>query len=108
MATTPRKRFPFVWYAIVLALIILAATAPIVSVLISSMIAEAHGCTLNEGGVHPCVINGQDWGETLLMMAMMGWLAIATLPIGAVAGAIWLIVLIVHFTNRSRGSQVKT
>ena len=75
--------------------------------MIASTIAEAHGCVLNEGGVHPCVVNGQDWGETLLMMAMMGWLMLATLPIGAIACAIWLIVLIVHFTNRSRAATAK-
>ncbi len=43
------KRFPWIAYAVVLVLIVLVAAAPIISVMISSAIAEAHGCTLNEG-----------------------------------------------------------
>jgi hypothetical protein len=103
--TLPAKRFPFVWYAIPLVLIILFATAPVISVLISGAIAEAHGCVLNEGGAHPCVINGTDWGSTLLTMFVLGWLMLFTLPAGAVALLIWLSVLVVHLITRSRAAR---
>ena len=83
----------------------LFAAAPLISVLIASSIAEAHGCMLDEGSVHPCVINGTDYGETLLTMAVLGWLMMFTLPVGAVALLVWLVVLIVHFVNRSRPAR---
>jgi hypothetical protein len=103
--TSPVKRFPFVWYALPLVLIILFAIAPVVSVLIAGAIAEAHGCVLNEGGSHPCIINGTDWGDTLLTMFVLGWLMLFTLPAGAVALLIWLVVLVVHLITRSRAAR---
>ncbi|HEX8679761.1 MAG TPA: hypothetical protein VF683_07365, partial [Chthoniobacterales bacterium] len=50
------KRFPWITYGVLLSLILLLAFAPVISVAIAGAIAEAHGCTLNEGGAHPCVI----------------------------------------------------
>ena len=105
-AAAPRKRFPFLWYALSLVLIILFATAPLISVLIAGSIAEAHGCVLNEGGSHPCIINGTDWGDTLLTMFVLGWLMLFTLPAGAFAFLIWLLVLVVHLITRARAGRV--
>ena len=96
------KRFPWLIYTIVLLLILLAAFAPVISVMIAGKIAEAHGCTLNEGRAHPCVINGVDHGNTLLTMAMLGWFMLATLPIGAIACLIWAVVLALHLVSRRR------
>lgn len=66
-------------------LILLAATAPIVSVALAGWIAHRHGCTLHEGFANPCLIGGVDFGETLYTMGVLGWLALVTLPLGAVA-----------------------
>ena len=102
------KRFPVAWYAVVLVLVLLFAAAPIISVLVSSAIAEAHGCVLNEGGANPCVINGKDYGETLVTMFLLGWLMFLTLPAGALAFLLWLVVLIVHWVARSRRAHATT
>ena len=42
------------------------------------------------------MINGKDYGELLNTMAVLGWLLLLTIPLGALAGAVWLIVLILH------------
>jgi hypothetical protein len=91
-----RKRFPWIPYWIVLALIVLVALAPIGSVVACGLIANAHGCKVDEGSVHPCIINGQDYGQLLYTLGVLGWLMLVTIPGGAFAFAIWLIVLILH------------
>ena len=36
-------------------------------------IANAYGCKVDEGSVHPCIINGHDYGELLCSLGVMGW-----------------------------------
>ncbi len=91
-----RKRFPWISYGLALALIVLVALAPIFAVILCSVIANAYGCRVDEGSVHPCIINGEDYGEQLYALGVSGWLMLATLPAGALAGAIWLLALILH------------
>ena len=67
-----RKRFPWILYWIVLAAIILFALAPIGSVVLCGAIANAYGCKVDEGSVHPCIINGHDYGELLYSLGVMG------------------------------------
>lgn len=76
--------------------------APIISTAIAGYIAQSHGCTLHEGFVNPCVIDGEDWGQTLYTMAMMGWFMIATVPIAAGLLLLWIIVEIVRLVRRKR------
>jgi hypothetical protein len=89
-------------YWISLAVILILTVAPLVSVLVASTIAEQNGCRLDEGGIYPCMVGGSDIGETLATMAVMGWLMLASFPFGAVALAIWLIVLLVHKSRWDR------
>jgi hypothetical protein len=91
-----QKRFPWLPYWIVLALIVLFALAPIFSVIACAVIANAHGCKVDEGSVHPCVINGKDYGHLLYTLGVLGWLMLATIPAGILAGMVWLIVLLFH------------
>lgn len=91
-----RKRFPWILYWIVLLLIILVALAPVGSVIACGIIANAHGCRVDEGSIHPCVVDGKDYGPLLYQLGVMGWLMLVTLPGGAVAFAVWLIVLLLH------------
>jgi hypothetical protein len=91
-----RKGFPWILYWIVLAIIGMIALAPVASVVACGVIANAHGCRVDEGSVHPCVINGKDYGQMLYTLGVMGWLMLVTLPIGALAFVIWLIVLLLH------------
>jgi hypothetical protein len=80
------------WLGIALAAIVLLAAAPVISVLLASGISDALGCTLNEGGSNPCRLMGIDIGDTLSVMFVFGWLALDTLPLGALAFLIWLVV----------------
>src|SRR6266481_9702663 len=91
-----QKRFPWTLYWIVLVLIVLVALAPVGSVVACGLIANAHGCRVDEGSVHPCVINGKDYGHLLYTLGVIGWLMLVTIPGGLFAFVIWLIVLILH------------
>jgi hypothetical protein len=91
-----RKRFPWILYWIVLVLIVLFAFAPIGSVMTCALIANSHGCKVDEGSVHPCIINGKDYGQLLYTLGVLGWLMLVTIPGGLFAFVIWLIALILH------------
>ena len=90
------RQFPWVWYLLALFVIAAFAFAPIASVMLCAWIANAHGCKVDEGSVHPCIINGHDYGELLYQLGVMGWFMLATIPGGLVAFASWLIFLILH------------
>jgi hypothetical protein len=100
-AALPR-RFPWLVYWIVLALIVLLAVLPLLSALGAGAVASANGCALDEGSVHPCIIGGADWGEALYSFGVLGWLMLASLPLGVVALIVWLIVLLVHRAGFNR------
>jgi len=91
-----RKRFHWIFYWIVLALIAIVAFAPVGSVVACGLIANTLGCRVDEGSVHPCVIGGKDYGQLLYTLGVMGWLMLVTLPAGVLAFAAWLIVLVLH------------
>jgi hypothetical protein len=99
MSQQPVRRFPWVLYIIALVFIAAFALAPIASVMACSWIANAHRCKVDEGSVHPCIINGVDRGPLLYQLGVLGWLMLVTLPAGALAFAVWLVVLIVHRTS---------
>jgi hypothetical protein len=90
------KRFPWGIYLIALFVILAVALAPVGSVVVCGWVANTHGCRVDEGSVHPCMIGGKDYGQLLYTLGVMGWLMIATIPGGALALMIWLIVLILH------------
>lgn len=96
MSGAPARRFPWWVYWVLLALILAVALAPLISVMIAGWIAEANGCVLHEGFVNPCLVNGTDMGETLYAMGVMGWLMLASLPLGAMAILAWLAILVIH------------
>jgi len=105
VSSAQQRRFPWWLYWIVLAIILLVALAPVLSVLVAGAIADANGCTLNEGSVNPCVVNGEDIGPTLYALGVMGWFMLATIPLGAGALLLWAVVLVVHrlYWGRKRG-----
>ncbi len=88
----------FSWQTYLLVLVIIAVVAflPVVSVLIAGGIATLGGCELNEGFVNPCVFFGVDLGGLLYGMGVMGWFMLLSLPMGALAGAVWIAALIGH------------
>lgn len=94
-----RKRFPWIIYSILLVLIMIFALAPVGSVVICSVLASQYGCHVDEGSVHPCLANGKDIGPLLYQLGVLGWLMLVTLPAGAVAFLVWLVILLVHLSS---------
>jgi hypothetical protein len=74
---------------VVYLLLVLFMISPIVSVMVASSIAKAHGCQLDEGSPHPCIINGVDRGELLYEMGVAGWFIFLTVPAGIVGMVIF-------------------
>lgn len=101
-----KKISPLLIHGIVILIILLLAFAPVISVMIASEIANANGCQLDEGSVHPCIVNGVDQGETLYTLGMMGWFMLATLPLGLGAIVLYLIFVAGYYllrrANRAR------
>src|SRR5438046_10500913 len=89
-----RKRFPWVWYLLALFLILAFAFAPIGSVMLCAWIANAYGCKVDEGSVHPCIINGHDYGELIYDLGGMGWVMLGTFSGRLIAVVRLLMVLI--------------
>ena len=78
-----------------LAAILLFGAFPILTLLIAALFGSAFGCDLNEGIINPCVVLGVDFGGLLYPMAVGGWFAMFTVPLAALALAVWLIVLVI-------------
>lgn len=81
---------------------LLVCLAPLASLVVAGSIASHYGCTLHEGFANPCVIGGVDRGQTLYTMAMMGWMMLFTMPLGAALLALWVIVEVVRFVRARR------
>jgi hypothetical protein len=96
MPPKPARKFPWIIYLLALVLILVFMFAPIASVVACGWIANAHGCKVDEGSVHPCIIHGVDRGPLLYELGVLGWLMLVTLPAGAFAIAGWLVILILH------------
>lgn len=73
---------PWLRHALVLALIALFSLSPLLVALTAGGIASANGCALDEGSAHSCVIGGHDYGKLLYTMGVLGWLSLATIPLG--------------------------
>jgi hypothetical protein len=73
--------------------------------MLCAWIANAYGCKVDEGSVHPCIINGHDYGALLYDLGVMGWFMLVTLPGGLLAFVFWFIALILlRVTWRKRFS----
>ncbi len=71
---------------------------PLIPVVIAGSIASYYNCTLNEAAAHPCIVMGEDYGKTFYALSMLGWFAIATLPIGffgMCAAVLWAMIKII-------------
>jgi hypothetical protein len=109
MNAKPTRRFPWLWYLLALLALLAFAFAPVGSVMLCAAIANAYGCKVDEGSVHPCIIGGHDYGELLYDLGVMGWFMLATLPAGVIAFVFWLIALILHrATWRKRAATNST
>ena len=59
------------------------------SVAIATGVADSHGCELNEGNVHPCIIGGVDYGGFLYNLGVFGWFFLCSVPLGIVGFIVW-------------------
>jgi hypothetical protein len=93
-------------HVVILLVIFAIGIGPWISVAIAGTIAESNGCQLDEGSVHPCMVNGQDMGETLYSMGMMGWIGIATCPVALILLGVYLLVVVtVWLVKRNRAKK---
>jgi hypothetical protein len=98
---------------ILVLLLILAWTIwPVALVVLAGNIASANGCQLDEGSVHPCIVNGRDMGEQLYGMGVMGWFMLVTIPTGLLAlatyGATLFVVWLVRRARRHSTRPMST
>jgi hypothetical protein len=84
-------------HVVILLVIFAIGIGPWISVAIAGSIATANGCELNEGTVNPCIVNGQDLGDTLYTMGMMGWIGIATCPVALILLGVYLLVVVIFW-----------
>ena len=82
-------------HTMVVLIILLLGLSPVLASMGAGMIAEANGCTLHEGFVNPCIINGEDWGQDLYTFGVLGWLAIGTIPIAVMVAVAYLVIVII-------------
>jgi hypothetical protein len=93
-------------HVVILLVIFAIGIGPWISVAIAGTIAESNGCQLDEGSVHPCMVNGRDMGETLYSMGMMGWIGIATCPVALILLGVYLLVVVtVWLVRRNRAKK---
>lgn len=105
MASPPaRSSLGCLW--VTLPLLLLFATAPLISVILSTSIAESAGCNLHEGSANSCVILGVDVGRMLYAMFVAGWLSFVTLPVGLVLLVLWLVVALIMWRRRMKDNPV--
>ena len=100
------NRFPWRFYLLALAVIAFLAFLPLFSVWLAYTLADWHNCRLDEGSAYSCIILGGDWGDALYAMAIMGWLMLASIPLGGGAVLVWLIVLVIHWLAWRRHSRL--
>jgi hypothetical protein len=94
---------PFRALAVCLILIVLFAGLPVIGVVISTEVASALGCRLDEGNPHPCPFLGMDLAGLLYALFVSGWFGLLTIPLGAVLFVVWLIAAIAFAVMRLRG-----
>jgi len=101
-------KYAWVIHLFVLLAIILCTMSPFFGVAYAGSVAEKNGCELDEGSIHPCIVKGVDRGADLYSLGMLGWLGIATLPLGLAAAVLYiLIVLIVYLVMRYRKKKAE-
>lgn len=94
------KRRSFLIHGSIILAIILIGIGPLLVSLAASAFASINGCVLHEGYANPCVVFGADWGELLYTMGVMGWITLASLPVGVIMFSIYLGVVIVMWLKK--------
>ena len=88
------------FHGLVFFAILIFSISPFISAMVAGTIADRYGCDLDEGSIHPCIVNGEDIGDTLYTLGVLGWLALATIPLGMIALAVYLIGVAIFYLAR--------
>ena len=59
------------FHGLVILFILLLAISPLLATMAAGTIANRYDCNLDEGSIHPCVVNGNDIGDTLYTLGMI-------------------------------------
>lgn len=55
------------------------------------VLTRAYGCELDEGGIHPCIVNGEDIGQTAAEIAFLTFFGPVFIgPIVGLAAMAWI------------------
>jgi len=85
--------------------VLILCLMPMFGVMWSSWFADRHGCTLNESGYHPCVVDGEDWGGLLGGAFIAGWFMLLTIPVGALTLLVLIVTLIIRWIRKCRAAR---
>lgn len=88
------------FHGVVIFIILTLAISPFLVTMTAGTIANHYGCDLDEGSIHPCIVNGVDIGGTLYTMGVLGWLALGTIPLGMIALAVYLASVAIFYLAR--------
>lgn len=88
---------------VIAALLTGIGVAPLFSAGIAQAIATDHGCRLDEGSVHVCMVAGRDMGGVLYTMAVAGWLALVTIWLAMIAPLLWIAGFVTWLNERKGG-----
>jgi hypothetical protein len=96
-------------FIILLVLILIFTLWPTVISMGAEWYGRWHGCEVEFTRAIPCIINGEDWGQSIYQTQQWAYLSLFTIPWGMGLLAIWaaalLIYLVVHFIRRGRKPQ---
>ncbi len=85
---------------VLFAAVTLIAASPLLSVIVSGVVASALNCQLDEGNVHPCLYHGHDIGPMLYDFSVFGWFMLVTLPVLFLALLGWISIAIIAVARR--------
>jgi TRAP-type C4-dicarboxylate transport system permease small subunit len=92
-------------FGILLVLILLFTFGPALVAVGSEFVAEALGCKTDLNRAIPCLIGGNDYGQTFYDLGFLIWYSYLTLPVGAALAAIWAVAALIAFLRAGRTDE---
>lgn len=89
---------PFPWrhHVLILVVIAIGTALPYLVSVASLGISNAIGCDLGTFAEQSCLVASMDWGPALREIYGLGWMILATLPLGGGAFIAWSVIAIIH------------
>jgi hypothetical protein len=82
-------------FIILLILIVLVALGPALLAVGSQEIPEAFGCEVDLNRVIPCVIHGNDYGQTVYDLGFAIWYSYLSIPAGLGLLGVWAVAALI-------------